>query len=108
MKKVLIINGHQYYDVVARGELTNKIIEKATKFFENNGFELIPNNDKHLEFVLNLLGEDKGNYILVNSITNDFIDWDLLHKCYNDKIEYYIPEERKNYCRDYNSCTEHR
>ena len=40
MKKVLIINGHQYYDVVARGELTNKIIEKATKFFENNGFEV--------------------------------------------------------------------
>ena len=69
--------------------------KNAKEAFENNGFELIPNNDKHLEFVLNLLGEDKGNYILVNSITNDFIDWDLLHKCYNDKIEYYIPEERK-------------
>ena len=33
MKKVLIINGHQYYDVVARGELTQKYIDKATKFF---------------------------------------------------------------------------
>ena len=40
MKKVLIINGHQYYDVVARGELTNKIIEKANKFFKENGFEV--------------------------------------------------------------------
>ena len=29
MKKVLIINGHQYYDVVARGELTQKYIDKA-------------------------------------------------------------------------------
>ena len=36
MKKVLIINGHQYYDVVARGELTEKILEKATQFFTEN------------------------------------------------------------------------
>ncbi len=27
MKNILIVNGHQYYDVVAKGELTNKIIE---------------------------------------------------------------------------------
>ena len=40
MKKVLIINGHQYYDVVARGELTQKYIDKATKFFLDNGFEV--------------------------------------------------------------------
>ena len=40
MKKVLIINGHQYYDMVARGELTQHFIDKATQFFSNNGFEI--------------------------------------------------------------------
>jgi modulator of drug activity B len=40
MKKVLIINGHQYYDVVARGELTQHYIDKANEFFLNNGFEV--------------------------------------------------------------------
>ncbi|MBL3519967.1 NAD(P)H-dependent oxidoreductase [Arcobacter lanthieri] len=40
MKKVLILNGHQYYDIVARGELTQRIIDKATQFFVNNGFEV--------------------------------------------------------------------
>ncbi|WP_198305279.1 NAD(P)H-dependent oxidoreductase [Arcobacter vandammei] len=40
MKKVLILNGHQYYDVVARGELTQNIIDKATEFFTKNGFEI--------------------------------------------------------------------
>jgi len=40
MKKVLIINGHQYYDVVAKGELTQNIIEKTNSFFEKNGFEV--------------------------------------------------------------------
>ncbi|RBQ30039.1 NAD(P)H-dependent oxidoreductase [Aliarcobacter vitoriensis] len=40
MKKVLILNGHQYYDVVARGELTQKIIDKAIEFFLKNGFEV--------------------------------------------------------------------
>ncbi len=40
MKKVLIINGHQYYDVVAKGELTNKIIERATDFFKQNRFDV--------------------------------------------------------------------
>lgn len=34
MKNILIVNGHQYYDVVAKGELTNKIIERATDFFK--------------------------------------------------------------------------
>ena len=37
MKNILIVNGHQYYDVVAKGELTNKIIERATDFFKQNG-----------------------------------------------------------------------
>lgn len=40
MKKVLILNGHQYYDVVAKGELTQSLINKATEFFEKNGFEV--------------------------------------------------------------------
>lgn len=39
-KKVLILNGHQYYDVVARGELTQAYINKANDFFLKNGFEV--------------------------------------------------------------------
>ena len=39
-KKVLILNGHQYYDVVARGELTQAYINKANEFFLKNGFEV--------------------------------------------------------------------
>ena len=39
-KKVLILNGHQYYDVVAKGELTNNYIKKAKEFFSKNGFEV--------------------------------------------------------------------
>lgn len=38
MKNVLIINGHQYYDVVAKGELTQNIIKKADEFLTKNGF----------------------------------------------------------------------
>src|SRR5574344_2653318 len=38
MKKVLILNGHQYYENVAKGELTEKILEKATQFFKENNF----------------------------------------------------------------------
>ncbi len=40
MKKVLILNGHQYYDVVAKGELTQSYINKANNFFLKNGFEV--------------------------------------------------------------------
>lgn len=40
MKKVLIINGHQYYDVVAKGELTDAIITRANEFLKTNGFEV--------------------------------------------------------------------
>jgi len=40
MKKVLILNGHQYYDVVAKGELTQHYIDKANDFFVKNGFEV--------------------------------------------------------------------
>ncbi len=46
MKKVLIINGHQYYDVVARGELTQHYIDKANEFFLNNGFDV---KNTHIE-----------------------------------------------------------
>lgn len=38
MKNVLILNGHQYYDVVAKGELTATYINTATKFLEDKGF----------------------------------------------------------------------
>ena len=40
MKKVLILNGHQYYDVVAKGELTQSYIDCAKSFFEENNFEV--------------------------------------------------------------------
>ena len=40
MKKVLIINGHQYYDVVAKGELTQVYIDTASSFLKQNGFEV--------------------------------------------------------------------
>ncbi len=40
MKKVLILNGHQYYDMVAKGELTQSFIDKANDFFIKNGFEV--------------------------------------------------------------------
>lgn len=40
MKNVLILNGHQYYDVVAKGELTQHFINKAEEFFKANGFEV--------------------------------------------------------------------
>ncbi|RXJ60309.1 NAD(P)H-dependent oxidoreductase [Candidatus Marinarcus aquaticus] len=40
MKNVLIINGHQYYDGVAKGELTQNIIGKADEFLTKNGFEV--------------------------------------------------------------------
>ena len=39
-KKILILNGHQYYDVVAKGELTQAYINKANDFFVKNGFEV--------------------------------------------------------------------
>ncbi|MAD41034.1 MAG: flavodoxin [Arcobacter sp.] len=39
-KKVLILNGHQYYDVVAKGELTQNYIDYAKNFFKENGFEV--------------------------------------------------------------------
>lgn len=40
MKKVLIINGHQYYDGIAKGELTQAIIKRATEFLQQNDFEV--------------------------------------------------------------------
>ncbi|WP_419676102.1 NAD(P)H-dependent oxidoreductase [Aliarcobacter butzleri] len=40
MKKVLILNGHQFYKGPANGELTNHYIEKAKEFFSKNGFEV--------------------------------------------------------------------
>ena len=38
MKKVLILNGHQYYKGPANGELTEHFIERAKEFFLKNDF----------------------------------------------------------------------
>jgi len=40
MRNVLIINGHQHYDNVAEGNLTNDLIKCAKTFFEKNDFEV--------------------------------------------------------------------
>jgi len=40
VKKVLIINGHQYYEGFAEGKLTQEFIKKADEFFLSNGFEV--------------------------------------------------------------------
>jgi len=40
MKKVLILNGHQFYENVAKGELTQSYINCANDFFIENGFEV--------------------------------------------------------------------
>ena len=39
MKKVFIINGHQYYPF-AEGKLNGTLVEKATAFFKSNGYEV--------------------------------------------------------------------
>jgi NADPH dehydrogenase (quinone) len=38
MKNVLIINGHQHYDQVAEGNLTQAYINRAKEFLTGNGF----------------------------------------------------------------------
>jgi modulator of drug activity B len=40
MKKVLILNGHQYYEANAKGGLTQHYINRANDFFLKNGFEV--------------------------------------------------------------------
>ena len=40
MKNVLIINGHQKYDQVAEGKLTNMYIDSASESFKKNNFNL--------------------------------------------------------------------
>ncbi|MFA7083873.1 MAG: NAD(P)H-dependent oxidoreductase [Arcobacteraceae bacterium] len=40
MRKVLIINAHQYYENVAKGELTQHYIDCANDFFLKKGFEV--------------------------------------------------------------------
>jgi len=40
LKNVLIINGHQKYEGVAEGNLTNEVINKAKEFFSNNDYEV--------------------------------------------------------------------
>ena len=40
MKNVLIINGHQKYEQIAEGKLTQIFIDSANDFFNNNGFNV--------------------------------------------------------------------
>lgn len=40
MKKVLIINGHQYYENVAEGALTREYIKAANDYCKNNSYEI--------------------------------------------------------------------
>ena len=40
MKNVLIINGHQKYDGIAEGKLTQTIINKMNNFLDKNGFSI--------------------------------------------------------------------
>ena len=53
--------------------------EKAKEAFEKNGFILVPDNDKYIKFILDLIGEEKGNYILVKSLNGKTIDWNELY-----------------------------
>lgn len=40
MKKLLIINGHQYYEGIAEGKLTEAVIQKAVTTLQHKGFEI--------------------------------------------------------------------
>jgi NADPH dehydrogenase (quinone) len=40
MKNILIINGHQFYENIAKGELTNLFIDTATEFFTKHSFKV--------------------------------------------------------------------
>ncbi len=40
MKNILIINGHQKYEGIAEGNLTQRYITSANNFFEENGFNI--------------------------------------------------------------------
>jgi NADPH dehydrogenase (quinone) len=40
VKKLLIINGHQFYESFAEGKLAKAIIDTAVDTLENNGFEI--------------------------------------------------------------------
>lgn len=40
MKKLLIINGHQYYEGFAEGKLANAIIDTTVDILQNSGFEI--------------------------------------------------------------------
>ena len=58
--------------------------EKAKEAFEKNGFILAPDNDKYIKFILDLIGEEKGNYILVKSLNGKTID---LNKLYTQALK---------------------
>ena len=75
--------------------------EKAKEAFEKNGFTLVPDNDKYIKFILDLIGEEKGNYILVKSLNGKTINWNELYtqslkNNQNEKIDIPSIEECDN------------
>lgn len=66
MKKVLIINGHQYYEGIAEGKLTQEYINKANEHFTQNGFEVKNTQvDKGYDVKEELAKFDWADYILL-------------------------------------------
>lgn len=65
-KNVLILNGHQYYENIAEGNLTNNFIDFANKYFIDNGFEV---KNTHIEKGYEIEDEvekfDWADYILI-------------------------------------------
>jgi len=86
MKKVLIINGHQYYENIAEGKLTQRYIDKANEFFEQNGFEVkLTEIDKGYEVQEELEKFSGADYILFQYPTNWMgVPW--ITKKYIDEI----------------------
>lgn len=66
MKKVLIINGHQKYDGIAEGKLTQEYINSANSYFLENGFEVKNTHvDSGYEVKEELEKFDWADYILL-------------------------------------------
>lgn len=66
MNKVLIINGHQRYEGIAEGKLTQIYIEKANKYLSENGFEVKNTNiDNGYDIKEELAKLDWADYIIL-------------------------------------------
>jgi modulator of drug activity B len=66
MKKILIINGHQRYEGIAEGGLTNHYINAANEHFVNKGFEVKHTHvDKGYDVKEEIEKFNWANYILL-------------------------------------------